>query len=1092
MGYFETIKTQASRVWERLTEPYASVTEPDVRHQSRFLSSLLLIAIVALLLLMVMFVGNADTVGTPGLWVSTCLMMIALAVTALHVSRQGRIQLASSLALALGIPGVFIPALMVGGQGGYTSLFYLVATTVYASVFLSIRATVVVTLAQLVGILALASRFPGISPAEVIAGPFSFNLFMASLVVLVTYYRQQAVRRRQGEVADSEERYRTITELISDYAYSMHVEADGTMRYEWITDEPLKRLSGYSIDDLDVNRDRKVGQRLFHPDDVEAVRHELARTLKGEATHAEHRIITRSGEVRWLHMYRRPYWDEKEQRVTRLLGVAQDITARKQAEIALRDSEERYRIITELISDYAFYYRINPDGTRIREWITDSFTRLTGYSADEIPGPTGDELIHPDDRATAEVDRQLVAQGENVSSDYRIFTKSGEQRWLGIHRRPAWDETHTRIIGTFGVAQDITARKVSEERYRIITELSSDYAYYYRINPDGTRTREWITDSFTRLTGYTADDVPAHTVTDMFHPDDKQRAAADRERVAQGEEVSEEYRIITKTGDHRWLGIRRRPVWDENHTRVIGYYGVSQDITTRKQAELALRENEERYRIITELISDYAYSLKIAPDGTPLHDWITEASFLRTTGYTHQELDEGEQVSLKLFHPDEEESLHAELETTLRNEATRGEHRIITKSGDTRWVHLFRRPYWDEKEGRVTRIYGVAQDVTARKLADLALKWSEERYRIISELISDYAYYFRIEPDGTRVREWVTDSLVRVTGYTPEELPAGAEVKMFHPDDLQNAAEDRKRILNGEYVSGEYRILRKDGEQRWLNIRRRPVWDEAHERVIGYYGVAQDITAGKQAEIQRMRMALEQEQRSMVNQFMQALSHDFRTLLATIETSRYLIEKLLDDAARAKVQPKLNTIQQSVTHLANQLENLHMVSSLTEPHPVRCDLNRLIHTLVTEQGFAARQKRVVIQFEPDAQVPPMQLDEVKMEQALRHLLTNALTYTAAEGQVTVQTRRDHNGVDIQVRDTGSGIQPEVLPRIFDPFYRGDEARTVNLGGVGLGLTIVKMTVEAHGGSVQVDSQAGAGTVFKIHLPFMIADAALVM
>lgn len=313
---------------------------------------------------------------------------------------------------------------------------------------------------------------------------------------------------------------------------------------------------------------------------------------------------------------------------------------------------------------------------------------------------------------------------------------------------------------------------------------------------------------------------------------------------------------------------------------------------------------------------------------------------------------------------------------------------------------------------------------------------------------------------------------------------------MFHPDDVQNAVEDRQRILKGESVSGEYRIVRKNGEQRWLNIRRRPVWDESQKRVIGYHGVAQDITARKQAETQKMRMALEQEQRLMVNQFMQALSHDFRTLLATIETSRYLIERLLDEAARQKVQTKLNTIQQSVNHLASQLENLHMVSSLTAPHPASCDLNRLIESIIAEQTLKALQKQVSLHFEPDRQLPLMHIDDAKIEQALQHLVTNALTYTPQQGTVTLRTRRNHTQTIIEVQDTGSGIDPAVLPHIFEPFYRGDEARTVDRGGVGLGLTIVKMTVEAHGGSIQVESQAGVGTMFSIQLPLVALDTQL--
>ena len=221
----------------------------------------------------------------------------------------------------------------------------------------------------------------------------------------------------------------------------------------------------------------------------------------------------------------------------------------------------------------------------------------------------------------------------------------------------------------------------------------------------------------------------------------------------------------------------------------------------------------------------------------------------------------------------------------------------------------------------------------------------------------------------------------------------------------------------------------------------------------------------------------------------EALSHDFRTALATIETSRYLTERLVGDAVRPIVQPKLESIQRSVIHLATQLEHLHMVSFLTGPTFTPCNLNYIVNGIMTDQIGKADQKHIKLLFKADDGMPILRIDGVKIEKAIRHLVANALTHTPDNGNVTVNTRHSADYAIIEVQDTGSGIAPEVIERIFEPFFRGDTARTVEKGGVGLGLTIVKMIVEAHGGTVIAHSQSGMGSVFILSLPLKAEIAA---
>lgn len=363
-----------------------------------------------------------------------------------------------------------------------------------------------------------------------------------------------------------------------------------------------------------------------------------------------------------------------------------------------------------------------------------------------------------------------------------------------------------------------------------------------------------------------------------------------------------------------------------------------------------------------------------------------------------------------------------------------------------------------------------------------ALSLSEARYRMISEVMSDYAFYYRVEPDGKLTLDWITDSFTRITGYSTEGLSLDSFAHVVYPEDLPRLERDRQMIVNGQGSVSEYRIITRDGRLRWLRIHRRPVWNPDHTRVIGGYGAVQDITEHKQAEAQKIKLTLEEERLHMVSQFVPALSHDFRTLLATIETSRYLIEKLISDHERAKIQPKLMTIQRSVMHLTEQIDNLQMVASVASLYRTKVDLNGLLETLLVNIRAKAQEKQIMVQFRPDAPVQPVEIDQSKIERAIRHLLMNAVAHTDAEGLITVRSYQQGQQAVVEVEDTGSGIAPEILAQIFEPFYRGDTSRPVERGGIGLGLTIVKMIIEAHGGSIQVNSQVGEGSLFTIKLP----------
>ncbi len=359
---------------------------------------------------------------------------------------------------------------------------------------------------------------------------------------------------------------------------------------------------------------------------------------------------------------------------------------------------------------------------------------------------------------------------------------------------------------------------------------------------------------------------------------------------------------------------------------------------------------------------------------------------------------------------------------------------------------------------------------------------SESRFRMVSDLIPNYAFSVSVEKNGLIRNEWVTEEFTQLTGYTATDIDDNLTAKLFHPDDLPRFIESVQKAYAGQSSVDDYRIFTKKGELRWLRVNRNVVWDAAENRLLRYYGVAQDITAQKQAEAQKLDLAVQEERSKLVRDFVTAFSHDFRTSLATIETSRYLAERLLQKSQDDQAVVKLNSIRRSVTHMSVQLENLNVISSLTNLQRYPCDLNDLIKDVVNEYVGKAQQHDQMIVFQPNAYIPRISVDVEELRRAFRELLRNALSFMPDGGVVTVKTLLADKDVQVVIQDTGVGISQEHLDHIFELFYRVDTARGVDSGGVGLGLSVTKMIVVAHGGTITVESLPEVGSTFTVRLP----------
>jgi two-component system phosphate regulon sensor histidine kinase PhoR len=212
------------------------------------------------------------------------------------------------------------------------------------------------------------------------------------------------------------------------------------------------------------------------------------------------------------------------------------------------------------------------------------------------------------------------------------------------------------------------------------------------------------------------------------------------------------------------------------------------------------------------------------------------------------------------------------------------------------------------------------------------------------------------------------------------------------------------------------------------------------------------------------------------------LSHDLKTPLTVIRTSLYMLERAESPERRKE---KLEMIRSQSVLLEELIQNILTLSRLERTPQMKfvpLDLNRLLREAQLQLGSSAETKNLTLEVDLDADLPPVLADEREIYRAMANLVENAIQYTPERGTVTVKTSHDHARINIEVSDTGIGIAPDELPRLFERYYRTESARSMRQSGTGLGLAIVKRIVEIHGGDIQVESRPGAGSTFRIQFP----------
>ncbi|MBK8024235.1 MAG: PAS domain S-box protein [Chloroflexi bacterium] len=366
-----------------------------------------------------------------------------------------------------------------------------------------------------------------------------------------------ARKRAEQELLLANRRWRGILSAIPDLIF--HVRSDGTaIDFHGASNDllmPVDRILGINIIDF---LDSSYVRLFVLPESAEAFRMAFA--------HRQPAVVEYTTPNEQSYEARLFPIEESDECIV----VVRNVSERRRMEAALRSSEERYRSLVESTDSSIALF----DASGQVLYANAIAARALGLTPESMIGRTQWELF-PREAADYQMEsiRRVIATGEGVVHESRTILK-GEERWSRTSVQPVRDAAGQATAALINVT-DITALRASEERYRIAAELMSDYAYSYRVEEDGDLVHEWVTPSYTRITGYEVGEVDFRGRYSLYVPEDQARAAADvQSTLLSRTTTSGEYQFITRQGERRWLQISRRPVLDDTGQRVVRMAGA--------------------------------------------------------------------------------------------------------------------------------------------------------------------------------------------------------------------------------------------------------------------------------------------------------------------------------------------------------------------------------------------------------------------------------------------------------------------------------------------------------------------------------------
>jgi PAS domain S-box-containing protein len=902
----------------------------------------------------------------------------------------------------------------------------------------------------------------------------------------------------------------------------------GSRQVVW-ANERLQAISGYSLEEASGGSARRLYQSDEEFNRVGEMIQDEARSGSGLI---ETKWVRKDGEVRDVRV--RAAWVNPEDAADGIVLVAEDITEHKQATEAVRKSEERFRQVAENVTD--FIWEVDAEG--LYRYTSPSVQKILGYSPDEM-----NKKMHFYDLFVPEERERLKAVALQCFSDRRVFrafrsanmSKDGNVVHLETSGTPMMDEAGN-LTGYRGADTDVTERTEMAVRLALAAEE-------WQATFDSVKDMVMILDkklvirranaATLSTLGLTAEEVCGQRYHTLLlgaeSPPSDCPAVTALGTGRYGEtELYREKRDV-------WLEVSAAPITkQEEVTRIVL---TVRDITRRKKAEEGLIHHSKNLELLSEAAMGF---VALAPDrdiyrfiAEKLQQLAPEAIYIGVNAYYQQTnevrvraifmRDEVKQAFSQIFHADLEQ-VAFELSEEARLDLLGGKLVQVPSVHELLFGQV-PKPACEAFEGAVGtgeilsmgfsiqgELYGNSVFVMPKGLRlgnpDVVETFVREagvalRRRFAEEALRESEGRLNLALTATETGVWEWDIARNVVFWSPEchrflsDIADSCDTfdlftSILLPADrgpMQAAV--KEAIATGNIYTAEFRIQRKDGQERWLSSVGRSSYNDQGEP-LRLIGIVRDITKQKQVETEAFnanKELLHMERLSRMGELTASLAHELNQPLTSVLGNARAAAHFLEAPTfnLPEVREILNDIGNEARRAGNIIRSLTAMVKTEEAGQRITSINQVLTEAVSLFHSEAIMRKIRVATRFSDGLRPVCVDKVQIQQVVINLIMNAaesMEYVAPEErEIIVATRPKGDLVEVSVTDFGPGVKGEALKRMFQPFF------TTKRSGLGIGLSLSRTIIESHGGHIWVENNAGRGTTFYFDLPTIVPDDA---
>jgi PAS domain S-box-containing protein len=704
------------------------------------------------------------------------------------------------------------------------------------------------------------------------------------------------------------------------------------------------------------------------------------------------------------------------------------------------------------------------------------------------------QRTHPEDRAAVQmIVQQASRDGKEFDHEYRLLMPDGAVKYVHAAARPAREISGS--IEFLGAVTDVTvAREVERKLRRSEAYLAEAQSLLHASSwAWDVRSRKWAYRSAEvyRLFGFDRDDVPLRAFRDRILPEDRIRNVEAASRSIREKTAFEvDFRIGLPDGSIRRVHSVGHPVVnsDGEVTELVGtHVDVTEQYAAKEMLQKAFDEiqrSEDRLRLVIDTIPTLVW--RAGPEGIP--DFLNQTAL----DYTGLALDQAETGWPRAFHPDDKKGMLVKW-SAIRESGMRGglEARLRRFDGVYRWF-LFQAEPLHDQSGKIVKWYGSSTDIEDRKRAEEALRESEMRFRDYAETASDW--FWETGPDHRVTR--ISDH-VNALGIAPSRLTGMARWDIATDIRTESEKWQLHRAMHDAHQPFRdfvYSIVNESGSPVYVRSSGKPLFD-ANGNFLGYRGTGTDITATIRADQAEQALRNAQAELAHVSrvtalgELTASIAHEVNQPLAAVIANAEACLRWLD-----RETPDLAAARRSVEWVVNDgnraseiIRHVRALANKADIEKVPLDINGIVRDVIVLVQRELTSHRVSLRMELAPLLPMILGDRVQLQQVIINLVMNGIEamqpITDRPRELAIRSAHDEKRQAlVSVTDCGVGIPADNANRLFNAFF------TTKSSGLGMGLSICRSIVEAHGGRLSVFGNEGAGATFQLVLPLHQEDA----